>query len=250
MPKSGWLRRVSPLVVAFGLAAWSEPAAVTQQGVRPPALPFKMKDKIGKFLQHDVRKFVDKLSLGAAVPFPVLQKDGTWCDLTISPVVGSHLVSAQSTPGAPDGQVVAVIDNPNGCDPNKFDMPKGTRVAWNVNFTGGLLSGPQSNVGVGQLVLLSKHWYQSDEWLTTETGWTLGQCGHQNNPERPDEAAILTRATVCPLTGKYLHNAPAIAGFLRTTVTAARTKRPLTGDDDPSFWFACGADCCYSDLKF
>jgi hypothetical protein len=254
-------RSVVAFVGILSLSASGEAEFTSNAGAKnvertlapPPEVPFRVENEVGIWpWKNKLRAFVDndlRAHVGTPKEFDVLKADGTYCKLAISPVQGAVEIPRQKVGDPAKTYVVAILTNPNDCQPKKLRFDKDDRLAWVIRFTNPspTPNGSPSNMGEAHLVRLKNGFLSSDDYIGGGKGLPFWRCGHDRPINRTDNAMILKHGNVCDVTMRFNHDADAIRQALAAEALVP-VRRPLTTHDDPSLWFACGGDCCYSDF--
>jgi hypothetical protein len=243
------------LVVALGAATMGAARAASRSTRNenrripgpPTALPIDPIQNVGRPLNHKVKSFVDA-QLAASqfekeYDFPVDKAGapGQKCLLTVRAAKHSQYIPRKND-GQANGYVVALIRNQYDCKPKRFSLGKNDRAAWIVRFDSQDEYADRRVVGTAYLVTLGGG---ADDFLAS---WSFWQCG-SNHKTIPDTASAVIQnetqpADICG-TANPDHNAARIS----RERMAARNARTLLDSGDPAVWFACGTDCCYSELR-
>ncbi len=252
--------------VARATSVEEESANHRQARTKPPQLPDDPDKHVDNFLSHKIKNFVrDSLSgqFEEAKGFYVLSKVDDRCKVMISVVKKTFGVAKKLDGDSPNGFIVALLTNPNKCEPDAFKLDSRDTAAWYVRYENqSTVDTPgvrQPAVGRSGLILLHRHWYNRDSWFPVDRKkWALGYCNHEPAIPEKDDAMVMTYAKACDYPMEVKHNVDTIAAHQFVEATAlfkARSdKKPLPArvlvpDDDIALWFACGGDCCYASFQ-
>jgi hypothetical protein len=213
----------------------------------PPALPFDPHSHLGLFPDRAIGDFVRGNVQGNgyfptsySFQVPDVTDKNKLCSLKIWPAYYSHNFDPSPKAGTA-WYPLALITNETAtpCQPRALGVAKGESGVWIGIFNAGLHSGEVS-VGSAGVVVLSPAGSGHDRW-STGPAWSFKQCGH-NVPHAADDALIwFSPPPICTYTAERSHDTRRIS-----TELANRLPTDLVGN--PILWFACGGDCCYSDL--
>lgn len=237
----GGVGRENPAVVSVPAA---NVAASTQ--VLPPSMPFDPHWHLGTiFGDHKIGNFVRQDLNGkfqAGKVFKAKPESGNVdCDVRIQAANNTGNLSANPNKKT-DWYPIALLTNesPADCTPRALAIAKGETAIWIARFEGGSHSGEVS-VGDAGVVVIAPPNSGKDKWSVGKK-WSFKQCGHTGSPH--DDSMIWVNKDVCKETKTSGHNADTVAVHL-AQLLAAKT---VFDWNDPILWFACGGDCCYSDL--
>lgn len=214
----------------------------------PTPLTFDPIQNVGHTLNHKVKSFVEsQLTAGQfenEYDFPVDKEGGGKCILTVRAAKNSQYITRKN-PHKPNeyGYVVALIRNQYPCKPKRFSLGKNGRAAWIVRFDSEDEYTDRRVVGTAYVVSLGGA--GADEFLAT---WSFWQCGSKHDNIPTTASAVIQNETnpadICG-TANPDHNAARVSGER----LAAFRAQALVDQGDPAVWFACGTDCCYSELR-
>ncbi len=211
----------------------------------PPKIDFDPLQNVGRgLINRKLTKLVESMSFEDPYPSTIAaEEQGKSCDLNIRAASNSQNISAKADVAAGFGYVVAVIENATDCKPLGFPLGKGERAAWIIRFDNEYPATGRVIVGTAQIVVLGKHAWNSDDWLPQAGYWRFWQCGNSHAPETKGRAMMQNQpGSICDVT-KLDHDPVRIERELKGLAA-----KGLLTDGDPAVWFACGTDCCYSDL--
>jgi len=238
---TGGVGRVNPAVVSVPVVN----VAPSAQAL-PPSMQFNPHWHVGTiFGDHKTGDFVRKELNGqfqAGKVFKAKPVSGNVdCDIRIQAVMNSGNLSANPKKET-DWYPIALLTNEStaDCTPRALAIAKGETAIWVAKFEGGSHSGEVS-VGDAGVVVIAPPNSGKDRWSIGKK-WSFKQCGHTGSPH--DDSMIWVNKDVCKETKTSGHDANRVAEHL-AQLLAAKTLFDL---DDPILWFACGGDCCYSDL--
>ncbi len=267
-----WITRTSLTgLILLTLAAGSlQTTADPADRSSEPSLTHRMKPKelsidpdfnVGKHKNNELRKFIRKMDKNVdfrtSIGFVMKSRNGDdGCELFIRVASGTYAIERKKDSANPNGFILGLITNPNGCMPLAFSLGPKDTAAWWGRYTSPTVVGadgtPAEGVGRTGLILLERNGGSDhDEWLPMGRRWTMGYCNHSSQGNT-DQALVLAYSERCSGPQRYEHNAAAIS---QAMLKAARDKSPvdayrlLPGANDLALWFACGGDCCYSSFE-
>ncbi|HEY6827169.1 MAG TPA: hypothetical protein VI259_09930, partial [Gemmatimonadaceae bacterium] len=168
------------------------------------------------------------------------------CLIRIDPAIDSHSLNpnpAGKTAWYPIARIVNTTDN---CVPLALSIGKTDTALWIAKFGGGKHDGEVS-IGDAGVVVIAHPGSGHDSWSIGDR-WSFKQCGHPGS-HNSDDAMIWIGPGLCPHLEKDGHN-PALVAQDLSQMLSARTSKGAWDPNPwyPDLWFACGGDCCYSDL--
>jgi hypothetical protein len=230
----------------------STPATASRLIDPPPPLTFDPLQNVGhnRKLKAFVETQINSGGFETKNDFPVDQEGGGLCVLSMQAAKNSQYIPRKYD-GNANGYVVAVITNPSDCKPKRFPLGKNDRAAWIVRFDTPNEYADRRLVGAAYLVSLQSGVFGDDNWFST---WTFWQCGSQHPGVPQTASAVIANEakagdicqTAYPAESAVPdHDAKRVS---RERMAKYKARLPLESGD-PGVWFACGTDCCYSELR-